>query len=686
MSQRPWSTIGISRLPAQRDRFVLTDNLSGWFEGFTHSSVLGQGYMVRDVLVFKGWSTTINGRPLDRDSKAYRDTVYPWGHRVDYPGVTEEVLLHSGHRILSLRVTTDLPAAVEVCPRLLAKMPPGLKCELLTQTEERRVTVHLLFGESADELRENRKLAKASASWEAEVEHRWASLNATTFVTNDEAYNKALFWAAASARSLVTTEFGTGIWAGLPWFKDNWGRDTFIALPGTLLVTGQFDQARAVLENFARRQNTGADKNAGRIPNRVTTQEILYNTVDGTPWMIRELWEYAQTSGDLAFALSQRPLIRRYVDGALKTYVDAEGLMRHDDADTWMDARIEGKTPWSPRGDRAVEIQVLWITALRVGAALAKAAGDATEQIFFAQCADKAQAAFFVRFEHEGLLVDRLDAEGVPDASLRPNALLAVSIPFEPLLPAPLRDKVVSHTVTRLLLPQGLLSLDPAHRDFHPQHERPASWHKDAAYHNGTIWGWNAGFAVSALAACGWQDRAWPVTQNLAEQILGLGAVGTMSELLDAVPDENGRLVPTGTYSQAWSVSEFARNAWQDYLGYHPRLVEGLLEFSPRLPSAWTTLRAKTPVAGKPLEVEVAQHLEAGHLHQVWVFKGSKKHPPVQLDGKVHSWKSTTLRIERNVPIAEGLPPFAVLPPGAGTNVLAGSDVLRHRREGTNRD
>ena len=81
----------------------------------------------------------------------------------------------------------------------------------------------------------------------------------------------------------------------------------------------------------------------------------------------RQLEEYLRYTGDKESALALRPLVRRYVDGALASWVDEDGLLRHDDADTWMDARIAGKDPWSPRGDRAVEIQALWIEALEVG-------------------------------------------------------------------------------------------------------------------------------------------------------------------------------------------------------------------------------------------------------------------------------------------------------------------------------
>ncbi|MEJ7807187.1 MAG: amylo-alpha-1,6-glucosidase, partial [Telluria sp.] len=186
----------------------------------------------------------------------------------------------------------------------------------------------------------------------------------------DKEYNKALNWAKAASRMFVVEEFGAGIWAGLPWFRDNWGRDTFIALPGTLLVSGQFGDAKAVLSNFARYQNLNrGDKEYGRIPNRVAAGDsIIYNTVDGTPWMLREALEYIRYTGDRRFAKQMYQLAVPYFDGAVANYMDSDGLLAHDAADTWMDARIGNKQPWSARGPRAVEIQALWYTALQTGA------------------------------------------------------------------------------------------------------------------------------------------------------------------------------------------------------------------------------------------------------------------------------------------------------------------------------
>jgi len=632
--------------------------------------------MVRGTFVFRSWASSLGGRPLDRDEKALRDTVFPWGHRVDYPdGTREELLLHSGRRILSLRVEGPTDALPAIKVDLLDPLPPGLKVEILEQRFAQSLTVHLVFGESATELADNKARALEKGVWETEIQRRWTELTRSWLATDDEDFNLALFWATASARSFVTQEFGTGLWAGLPWFKDNWGRDTFIALPGTLLCTGDFSTARAVLDNFARYQNLDpTDRNRGRIPNRVNAHEILYNTVDGTPWLIRELAEYLRHTGDRAFAQALRPLVKRYVEGALDSYVDADGLLRHDDADTWMDARIEGNQPWSPRGDRAVEIQALWIESLEVGHQLAEADRDAEEAIFYARLALQARGAFERRFVVQGVLIDRIDATGRADPRRRPNALMLALI--NQVLPL---DESVLEMTTRiltktLLLPWGILSLDPGHPDFHPRHENPARWHKDAAYHNGTIWGWNAGFTVTALNRFGWQDRSWELTQNLGAQILNVGCLGTMSELVDALPGPEGQPVPSGTFSQAWSVSEFVRNAYQDYLGWQPDLPQGELRFRPALPSSWKEVRARLPygMTGSTLSVQVTQEPnEAGGIRQHWTFEAPDQ-PLIVLElpseggtrvrREIESTGATT-HVEVDLPPGRtDHPPFAVLP------------------------
>lgn len=224
-----------------------------------------------------------------------------------------------------------------------------------------------------------RRVGRDPARLLAERKARIGNLLLDTYVKTDDArFDKALAWLKASGDALMTEQAGPGIWAGLYWFNNYWGRDTFISLPGICLVTGRLGEARRILESFARFQKTDpSDPLFGRIPNRVVSPtDIIYNTADGTPWFVREAYEYVRYSGDLAFAHEIYPAVRRATDGTIEKRTDANGLLVHEDADTWMDAQIEGRIPWSPRGNRAVDVQALWYAQLDASARLAHLVSD----------------------------------------------------------------------------------------------------------------------------------------------------------------------------------------------------------------------------------------------------------------------------------------------------------------------
>jgi len=638
--QRPtvdalFDAMAISVPAGQQSRYVVGDNLTGYFEGFTHASARGAGYMIGNESVFLGYQSGAHARA------AAAEQVLPYGHRTTYPdGATEEMALLSKQRAIAIRIGGNGAAPLTVKPLLPAfgaatrsgavlVLPPApgktMYCAIAAAPSAsiddtgmvssghgaRSLTVILAFAPSAEQARQRAAALVAGDAIGTERRQRHQALTRSMLVTSDADYNKALNWAKAASAMFVVEEFGTGIWAGLPWFRDNWGRDTFIALPGTLLVSGQFDQARAVLANFARYQNLRSprEKEYGRIPNRVAAGDsIIYNTVDGTPWMLREAMEYIQYTGDRAFAADMYRLAVPYFDGAIANYVDQDGLLAHDSADTWMDARIENKQPWSARGPRAVEIQALWYTALRSGAELADQAGDRTRAAQWRALAERARNSFLRLYWDGSTMADRLRDDGSGDTKVRPNQLMLVSIPFDDFVAPAVQARVTRNAVSALLYPYGIASLSQDDPYFHPRHENPDYHHKDAAYHQGTIWGWNAGFTVTALNRFGYQDLAWALTQNLGGQILGLDTLGNMSELLDALPREGGALKPSGTYAQSWSVAEYARNGYQDYVGFHPNLLTNTLAFHPAIPAAWTHFDAILPFgSGEELRVRFRQ-------------------------------------------------------------------------------
>jgi glycogen debranching enzyme len=638
-----FNAMAIDVAPGQQSHYVVGDNVAGYFDGRTQSYDKGEGYVRREGVLFQSYATFADGRRNERSHS--KEQVLPYGHRVSYAnGATEQMALLSKKNAIAMTVTARKAAVLAIRPLLkehmvvsqqdgmvvvqagrqfmayAANQPVTVDSELALRTAQPALdmTVVAAFGSSASEAAQRARALVADNPISAERELVHAALTKSVLTTSDAQYNKALLWAKAASRMFVVEEFGTGIWAGLPWFRDNWGRDTFIALPGTLLVAGEFEQAKAVLANFVRYQNLRDknDREYGRIPNRVAAGDsIIYNTVDGTPWMLREGLEYLRYTGDKAFAAELYALARPYFDGAVRHYMDAQGLLAHDEADTWMDARIEGKKAWSSRGKHAVEIQALWYTALQTGAYLARQAGDAAQADQWTALAQRAQQSFLQRFWDGKVMADRLRPDGSRDTKVRPNQLMLLSIPFDQFIPPEVEAQVLKNAVPALLYPYGIASLSQEDPYFHPRHENPAFHHKDAAYHQGTIWGWNAGFTVTALNKFGYQDLSWTLTRNLGQQILGLGTLGNMSELLDALPDEKGRLKPSGTFAQSWSVAEFARNGFQDYVGFKPDLLANTLAFVPAIPAGWNTFDATLPFGrGETVQVK----FDRSHGAQRW--------------------------------------------------------------------
>lgn len=692
-----FDAMAISVPPGRQAQFVVGDNVAGYFEGYTQGGDKGAGYVIRNETVFKGYSTSAR-RSNDRSRSS--EQVMPYGHRVAYRGGTiEEMALLSKQQAIAIRVRSRATARLVISPILpptgaatrtgnvtvfapapgktlftaIAADQPILIQETGTVRSSgpaRSLTAILAFAPTAAEA-EQRAIALAATDAIADDKRRRHQLLTKSMLTTSDAeYNKALNWAKAASQLFVIEEFGTGIWAGLPWFRDNWGRDTFIALPGTMLVSGQFSDAKAVLSNFARYQNLKEprDLEYGRIPNRVAAGgSIIYNTVDGTPWMLREALEYIRYTGDRAFARQMVRLAIPYFEGAIANYVDQDGLLAHDSADTWMDARIENKQPWSARGPRAVEIQALWYTSLQTGAYLAAQAGDNARAAQWSALAARAKDSFLRLYWDGNVMADRLREDASRDTKVRPNQLMLVSIPFDDFVPPAVQARVTRNAVSELLYPYGIASLSQNDPYFHPRHENPDFHHKDAAYHQGTIWGWNAGFTVTALNRFGYQDLSWALAQNLGRQILGLGTLGNMSELLDALPHEGGRLKPSGTYAQSWSVAEYARNGYQDFVGFQPNLLENTLVFAPAIPSAWSHFHAQLPF-GTNEQLEVRYRRAA--TWQTWTMRLTGQTPRTVAFNFLNPDKS---RSRAQFTVTPGRP--AVLAVGGGKARLDGKPL-----------
>jgi predicted glycogen debranching enzyme len=359
--------------------------------------------------------------------------------------------------------------------------------------------------------------------------------------------------------------------AGYPWFTD-WGRDTMISLEGLTLSTGRHDAARAILHTFAHHVRDGL------IPNLFPEggNDGLYHTADATLWFFHALDRYERHTGDVE---TRRLLLPRLAD-IIAAHVDGtrfgigvdrtDGLLRLGAPGyqlTWMDAKVDD---WvvTPRRGKAVEINALFYNALRLmerwlreeegrdsGAEL-DLRGLRADAL--AARADALAATFNARFWNAagGYLYDVVDAEtsGGNDDSFRPNQLLALSLPHPVLARARWRP-VLEQVRDRLVTPFGLRSLAPGHPDYKQRYDGDLRA-RDAAYHQGTVWGWLIGPFVDAWLRVFPDDRAG-ARRLLAgvETELGEACVGTISEIYDAEPP----FTPRGCVAQAWSIAEAAR-------------------------------------------------------------------------------------------------------------------------------
>ena len=378
---------------------------------------------------------------------------------------------------------------------------------------------------------------------------------------------------AAADQYIVARGEHKTIIAGYPWFSD-WGRDTMIALPGLTLVTGRFEVARDILLEFSKHVSQGMLPN--RFPDAGEAPE--YNTVDATLWFLEAIRAYATYTGDYEFVRQLFPALVDVVAWHVRgtrygIHVDPSGLLASGEPGvqlTWMDAKI-GDWVVTPRSGKPVEIQALWYNALCVMAELAQRFGDPERQKKYAGMASVLRWSFNRLFwnESKGCLYDVVNG-GPPDGTIRPNQILAVSLPNSML--ATDRAKKVVETVERdLLTPYGLRTLPQGDPRYVPHYVGDARM-RDSSYHQGTVWPWLMGPFVTAYLkvngnseAARIRARKWlePLQQHLSE-----AGLGQICEIFDADPPHTAR----GCYAQAWSVGEVLRALVEDV---HGRRVRG---------------------------------------------------------------------------------------------------------------
>ena len=360
--------------------------------------------------------------------------------------------------------------------------------------------------------------------------------------------------------------------AGLPWFTD-WGRDTMIAFTGLTLCTKRFKEAEEILLTFARYIRHGI------VPNMFPDDNMppLYNTVDASLWYFYAVYQYLHYNPAAeaeAFVKEQifphlKEIISAYEKGTdFSIYMEDDGLIHAGsglDQITWMDVRV-GDWVATPRHGKPVEINALWYNALRIMESLCEKFDE--DASAYRTRANQVKESFNAKFwdSSNQCLFDVVDGDE-PDDHIRPNQIYAVSLPFS-LLPEEQEKAVVALVEKVLFVGCGLRSLAPDHPDYHGIY-CGALAKRDAAYHQGTAWGFLLGGFFSAYMKVNHHsssaaENAVHMLEPVRKHLSDSGCIGSISEIFDGDTPHN----PRGCYAQAWSVGEVLRCYCEDILPY----------------------------------------------------------------------------------------------------------------------
>ena len=360
--------------------------------------------------------------------------------------------------------------------------------------------------------------------------------------------------------------------AGLPWFTD-WGRDTMIAFTGLTLCTKRFKEAEEILLTFARYIRHGI------VPNMFPDDNMppLYNTVDASLWYFYAVYQYLHYNPAAeaeAFVKEQifphlKEIISAYEKGTdFSIYMEDDGLIHAGsglDQITWMDVRV-GDWVATPRHGKPVEINALWYNALRIMESLCEKFDE--DASAYRTRAEQVKESFNAKFWDSAnqCLFDVVDGDE-PDDHIRPNQIYAVSLPFS-LLPEEQEKAVVALVEKELFVGCGLRSLAPDHPDYHGIY-CGALAKRDAAYHQGTAWGFLLGGFFSAYMKVNHHsssaaENAVHMLEPVRKHLSDSGCIGSISEIFDGDAPHN----PRGCYAQAWRVGEGLRCYCEDILPY----------------------------------------------------------------------------------------------------------------------
>ncbi len=311
----------------------------------------------------------------------------------------------------------------------------------------------------------------------------------------------------------------TLIIAGYPWFGA-WGRDTFISLPGLALARHNLVLYREVLDTQIDRMKDGL------FPNMGDSDNPAFNSVDAPLWFFWSVQQYFEHGGTDAwerYGAAAKSVLNAFVRGtSFNIHMRENGLIYADSpgkALTWMDAVVDG-SPVTQRKGYNVEINALWYNAVSFSLELARTGNDKKFIKEYEKLPALIKKSFLEIFwdEKTGYLADYVNDDEGANIFIRPNMVIAVSLPYS-MLDKDQMKKVLDVADRDLVTVRGLRTLSPRNELYHGVCEGNQK-ERDNAYHQGTVWPWLYGpFCEGWLKVYGQQG-----VQKVKKLIFGLEA------------------------------------------------------------------------------------------------------------------------------------------------------------------
>lgn len=360
--------------------------------------------------------------------------------------------------------------------------------------------------------------------------------------------------------------------AGYHWFSD-WGRDSMISLTGLTLVTKRFNEAKSILKTFIKNLDQGL------IPNYFNDREnsITYNSVDSSLWLFHSVYKYLEYTNDDKFIYFNvynklRNIIDWYIHGTKHNIkMDSDYLISAYDKDfqlTWMDAKLKDNI-FTQRAGKPVEINILWFNALKTMELLSERYNE--DSLIYKELASKVKDSFINKYwcSENNCLYDCINIDNSFDNSIRPNQILALSMPFQ-IFEKEKEVLILKSIEENLLTPYGLRTLSFKDNNYIGKYEGDV-FARDSAYHQGTVWSWIMGSYITAFMRIhNDKNKALKILETLIKHFKNDYGIANIAEIFDG----DFPHTPRGCIAQAWSIAELIRCMYEDIYSLKPLLLK----------------------------------------------------------------------------------------------------------------